>query len=86
MQWYVLMGHRIMKFKNDKLELLKELRRLVTQQLDNANVKVDLEYEVAGLLTEVKDRTRYRRLHLVRRELDKWLDEIADYRKTKSNA
>lgn len=84
MLWYVIKGIRNMKFQNNKLELLKELHQLVSQQLDNAGVNVDLEYEVADLLTEVKDRKRQRRLNLVRRELDKWLKEIAEYKKVQN--
>lgn len=75
----------MMKFKKDKVELLKELRKLVTDNLDNAGVKVDLEYEVAELLTEVTDKRRFRRLKMVRRELDKWIDELASEQKENSN-
>jgi len=75
-----------MKFKTDRLELLKELRALILQEMNNSKVNVDLEYDVAEFLTEVKDKRRLRRLKLVRRELDKWIDEMVDTKKEeKSN-
>jgi len=68
----------MMKFKNNKLELFKELRKLVTENLNNANVNVDLEYEVAELLTEITDKRKLRRLKLVRKELDKLIEQLSE--------
>lgn len=75
----------MMKFKKDKVKLLKELRELVIDNLDNAGVKVDLEYEVAELLTEITDKRRFRRLKTVCKELNKWIDELVSEKKEKTN-
>lgn len=74
----------MMKFKTDKVELLKELRKLISEELDNTKLNVNLESEVAEFLTEVTDRRRSRRLKMVRRALDEWIDEIV-VEKRKSN-
>jgi hypothetical protein len=71
----------MMKFKTDKVELLKELRKLVSEELGNAKMNVYLESEVAEFLTEVTDRRRSHRLKLVGRALDNWIDEMVAEKK-----
>jgi len=70
-----------MKFQRDRLELLKTLREFVLEEMNNAKVNVDLEYDVSEVLTEITDRKRARRLGLVRRELEKWIEETKSNRK-----
>lgn len=74
----------MLKFKTDRLLLLKELRNLLSESVDDSKVNVDLDEEVALFLTEVTDKRRVRKLKSVRNELDKWINEIVEYRK-KSN-
>lgn len=71
----------MLKFKDNKLELLRELRRMLSDDINNVAVNVDLEEEVADFLTEVTDKRRARRLKLVRKELDKWIQEMLDIKK-----
>lgn len=70
-----------MKFQKDKLELLKSLRDLVLEDLRNSTVNVDLEYDTSEVLMEITDRKRSRRLKLIKRELDSWIDETKTLRK-----
>jgi len=71
----------MLSFKKDRVALLKALRDLVTEGIRNSDVSVDLDEEVAELLTEVKDRRRVRKLKTIRRELDKFIDEVVSQRK-----
>lgn len=76
----------MMKFKTDKVELLKVLRDLVCEEMSNAKMNVELESEVAEFLTEMTDKRRSRRLKLVRGALDKWINEmVAEKKKDKQN-
>lgn len=67
----------MLKFKNNRFELLRVLREFVNREMSNAKVNVDLEQDVAEFLTEVTDRRRTRRLKLIRRELDEWISAWA---------
>ena len=69
------------KFKTDKVTLLKLLRNLVSEGIDNAKVNVELESEVAELISDLTDKRRVRRLKSLRRDVDKWIDELKDSKK-----
>jgi len=64
-----------MKFQTSKIELLKVLRDLVTENIGFKDVNAVLESEVGEFITEISDKRRYRRLKLVKRSLDKLIDE-----------
>jgi hypothetical protein len=66
----------MIKFRNNKLELLKELQKIVSQEMSNAKMNVEFEQDVAEFLTEVVDKKRFRRLKMIRRELDSWIEEM----------
>lgn len=57
--------------------MLKALRDLVEEGICNFDVNVDLEEEVAEFLSEVKDRRRVRKLKVIRRELDTFIEEVS---------
>lgn len=65
-----------MKFKKDRVSLLKALRDLVSENMDAATINVFSEEEISEYMTEVIDKKRARRLKAIRRELDKVIDEI----------
>ena len=69
------------KFKTDKVTLLKLLRNWVSEGIDNAKVNVELESEVAELISDLTDKRRLRRLKALRRDVDKWIDELKDSKK-----
>lgn len=71
----------MLKFKDNKLELLRELRRMLTEDINNVDVNVDLQEDVADFLADVTDKRRHRRLKLVRKELDKWIEEMLQGKK-----
>ena len=65
----------MLKFKKDRVLLLRALRELVTENMDNADINSYLEEEVAEFIIEIKDKRRFRRLKLIRKELDKFIEE-----------
>jgi len=67
----------MLNFKKDRVTLLKALRDLVEEGICNFDVNVDLEEEVAEFLSEVKDRRRVRKLKVIRRELDTFIEEVS---------
>lgn len=71
----------MLNFKKDRVTLLKALRDLVEEEIYNFDINVDLEEEVAEFLSEVKDKRRHRKLKTIRRELDKFIDEVTSQRK-----
>ena len=65
----------MLKFKNNKMLLLKALREIVTENMDHRLLETSIEQDVAEFLTEIKDKKRYRRLKSIRKELDRWINE-----------
>jgi hypothetical protein len=68
------------KIRRDQIALMQELRKVVTKCIDNASVKVELEEEVADLLTEVVDQRQARKLKKLRSELDGFINEMITFR------
>jgi len=63
-------------FKKDRVSLLKALRDLVTEDMDNASsINPNWDQDVANFIMEIKDKRRIRRLKLIRKELDKFIEE-----------
>jgi hypothetical protein len=65
----------MLNFKKNKVLLLRVLRDLVTEHMDNASINSYLEQEVAEFLIEIKDKRRIRKLKQIRKELDKFIEE-----------
>lgn len=65
-----------LNFKNNKKLVLKTLMELVKESIDNADINVDLEQDVAELLTEIKDKRRLRKLKSLKKELNDWIVEL----------
>jgi hypothetical protein len=74
------------KIRRDQIDMMKELREVVTKCIDNATVKADIEEDVAYLLTEVLDHRQARKLKKLRNELDEFIIEMKNYRKTQKKA
>lgn len=72
----------MLNFKKDKILLLKEIKSLIIQTINNAAINPLLEEEVSELLTEVKDKRRLRKLKLIRNELDKFIVEMTTQKKS----
>ena len=64
----------MMKFKKSKIDLLKELRVLVTENMAAADLNP--EEDVSEFMEEITDKRRARRLKLIRRELDNLIEEM----------
>ena len=65
----------MLNFKKDRLLLLKELRDLVTEGMDNFTLNSRLNKQV------IEDKRRNRKLKLIRRELDDFIEEVNETRK-----
>lgn len=61
-------------FKKDRISLLKELRELVLENIENANIDPFLEQDVSEFIAEIKDRRRIRKLKSILKETDKAID------------
>lgn len=68
-------------FKKDRVLLLKALRDLVSECMENNSINPDFERDVAEFLIEITDKKRFRRLKMVRRELDKFIEETISRQK-----
>ena len=66
----------MMKFKKDRISLLKVLRDLVTENIDAAAINVFSEKEISDYMAEVTDKKHARHLKAIRRELDKLIEEV----------
>ena len=64
-------------FKKDKLILLQALRDIVMENFNAARPSAIRD------IIESRDRRKTKRLQMVRRELDQWIDEVVAYRKNK---
>jgi len=71
----------MLNFKKDRVLLLKALRDLVTEAVDDASISVELDEEVAEFLTKTKDKRRLRKLKMLRREVSKYIEEVASQKK-----
>jgi len=67
----------MLNFKKDRVLLLKALRDLVTEGMDNFTLNSLLDQRVV----EGKDKRKIRRLKLMRRELDDFIEEVNKTRK-----
>lgn len=69
------------KLEKNKMALLKALMDLVKENLNFADVREELDSEVAELITDLKDRKRLRRLKEIKRELEKLIVETVSFEK-----
>lgn len=72
----------MLKFKKNRVELLKALRDLITKSMDSASINPNFEEDVAEFFTEITDKRRCRRLRSMRKEVDKWIEELIASQKT----
>jgi len=63
-----------MKFKKSKIDLLQELRVLVTENMAAADLNP--EEDVSEFMEEITNKRRARRLKLIRKELDNLIEEM----------
>jgi len=71
----------MLNFKKNKVLLLKTLRNIVTDEIDNASIDPSMEEEVAEFLTDVKDKRKVRQLKAIRKELDTFIKEVESSKK-----
>ena len=62
--------------KNNRLNLLKELRNYVKRTLKNSDMNPNSKADVSDMMMELQDRKTVRTLKVVRKELDKWIKEM----------
>ena len=70
-----------MNFKKDKILLLKALRELVSEDMENSEINPYMDQEVSEFMIEITDKRRVRRLKSMRKELDKYIEEIEEERR-----
>jgi hypothetical protein len=63
-------------FKKDKVSLLKALREVVTDNMEYGEINPQIDRDVADLMLELTNKKHLRRLKLIRKELDKLIDEV----------
>jgi hypothetical protein len=66
----------MLKFKNNRLVLLKTLRELVSDAIENADINPVFEEDVSKLILDITDKRRVRRLKLIRKELDVFINDL----------
>lgn len=69
------MEFHMRKFEKNKVMLLKALIGLVNENLNFADVREEIDSEVAELIADLKDRKRLRRLKEMKKALDKFISE-----------
>jgi hypothetical protein len=74
------------KLKKDRLCLLQTLRDFVEDSLGYGETNVQLDSEVAEIITNLTDKRKMRTLKIVRKELQKWIHEIEESRSTSKSA
>lgn len=65
-----------LRIKSSKLNLLKALQEDVDQALENADVNPSFEYDVAEIISTMRDKKTVKRLKVIKKELDKWIEEM----------
>jgi predicted TIM-barrel fold metal-dependent hydrolase len=63
------------KFEKDKVELLKALREIVTENLNYADVRAMIDSDVAEFIMELQEPRRQRKLKKIRKALDTLIKE-----------
>jgi hypothetical protein len=63
-------------YKKNRVLLLKELRQLVSENIDNSSIDPFLEQEISEFITEVKDKRKVRKLKIIRHALDEFIKEV----------
>jgi len=74
--WETIRIDDMLKFKKDRLLLLKALRELVSEDMENSEINPHLDQEVSEFMIEITDKRRYKRLKSIRKELDKYIEEV----------
>ena len=73
---YVSSRMNAYNLKNNRLNLLKELRSFVKRILENSDMNPNSKSDVSDLMAILQERKSVRTLKIVRKELDKWIQEM----------
>ena len=73
--WSILRIDVMQKFEKDKVELLKALREIVTENLNYADVRAMIDSDVAEFIMELQEPRRQRKLKKIRKALDTLIKE-----------
>ena len=68
-------------FKKSRLLLLKALRDLVSEDMENGSINPNFEQDVAEFFIEFTDKKRLRHLKMIRKEVDKWIEQMTSQEK-----
>ncbi len=68
------------KIRRDQIDLMRKLRKVISECIDNASVNPEIEEDVSEFLTEVVDKRRHRKLKQLKNELDEFITEMVNYR------
>ena len=68
----------MIKFKKDKISLLKALQELVEENIKVSIIDIFSKEEVSDYMTKITDKRRIRRLKAINRELDKLIDATSE--------
>lgn len=63
------------------MSLLKALRDLVEENMECKDINPYVDQEVSEFISELQDKKRMRRLKLMLKELDKFIDDFSNYDK-----
>jgi uncharacterized coiled-coil protein SlyX len=65
----------------NRMLLLKELRDLVSDQMDDIRLNTELEEDIGEFITERVSKKRHRKLRKLRKELDSFIQEFKELQK-----
>jgi hypothetical protein len=71
-------GMNAFKLKNNRLNLLKELRSHVKTILESSDMNPNSTSDISDMMLMLQERKTARTLKIMRRELDKWIQEIEE--------
>ena len=65
----------ILKIKKSKLELLKSLQEIVDEALEFLDIDETVDSNVVEMFDGMRDRKRVKKLKVMSKELNKWIEE-----------
>lgn len=73
----------MIKIKNDRVMLLKSVRELVIEQVENISGLNNIIKEVGiDYISRLQEKRKLRRLKLILKELNEWIPEMISEKKT----
>ena len=64
--------------KNNRLNLLKEIKSFVKTILENSDMNPNSKSDVSDMMAMLQERKSIRTLKIMRKEIDKWIQEMEE--------